>query len=99
MFAAGFTSISDELTIRPQPNPHVLPLLSSYVAWASTEASIPILISTPSISIARRRVSSRAPGECQPESHGCGAGTEVLCAPGAGEATGAASVPGCRGHA
>src|ERR1700721_1094368 len=30
MFAAGFTSISDELMIRPQPNPHVLALLSSF---------------------------------------------------------------------
>ena len=56
MFAAGFASISDELTIRPQPNPHVLALLSSYGPWASTEASIPILISTPSISILRLRI-------------------------------------------
>jgi len=29
--------------IGPQPNPHVLALLSSFGPWASTEASIPIL--------------------------------------------------------
>src|SRR5580658_2579424 len=42
------TSIPDELMIRPQPNPHVLALLSSFGPLASKEASIPILISTPS---------------------------------------------------